>query len=129
MGRAVDVAFGDKLRHRRLQAGLSQVTVSERAARHGVKASQGHIADIEAGRYIPTDETRRALAAALEMTEAEMESLYLEARLEELGLDDPAFTLLFKDVPNMTPEEKQSLLRVYFEDILPARRRRETRKL
>ena len=123
MHRTEDVAFGDKLKQRRLQAGLTQVEVVERLVKHGVQTGQGYIADLERGRYLPKEEMRRALAAALGMTSEEMEELVVEAKLEELGVSDPAFTLMFKDIPTMTPEEKSSLLRVYFEDILPARKR------
>lgn len=125
MLRSYDVAFGEKFRQKRLQAGLTQVEVVERLAKQGVQTGQGYIADIERGRYVPKEEMRRALAKAVGVSVDEMESLVVEAKLEELGVDDPAFTLMFKDVPTMTPEEKSSLLRVYFDDILPARRKRQ----
>jgi hypothetical protein len=47
------------------------------------------------------------------MTMEEMDDLFLEAELEELGINDPAFTMMFKDIPDMTAEEKQSIIRAY----------------
>ena len=127
MFRSPEVAFGDKFRQRRVQLGLSQTEVAERLSKFGVQTKQGYISDVERGEYIPQAPHRQALARALGIDPDEVESMYVEARLEELGLTDPAFTLMFKDVPTMTHEEKAALLRVYYEDILPARRRRVSR--
>lgn len=129
MNRPSEMAFADKFRQRRLQAGLTQTEVAEGLEKLGIKTQQGYISDIERGRYVPGEPHRRALAEVIGMTDDEMEGLIVEAKLEELGLTDPAFTLMFKDIPNMTPEEKASLLRVYLEDILPGRRAREQRRV
>lgn len=123
MARTYLEAFGDKLRQRRLELGLSQTEVARRA-KLGPRG-QGSISEIELGKHLASRKMRETVAVALELSPDELEFLMTEARLEELGVTDPAFTLMFKDLPNMTPEEKQSLLRVYMEDILPARRLRE----
>ena len=60
------------------------------------------------------------IAEALGMGKEEMEELVLEEKLEKLGLDDPAFTMMFKEIPRMTGEEKHSLIRA-FESVLRAR--------
>jgi transcriptional regulator with XRE-family HTH domain len=123
MARTFLEAFGDKLRQRRLELGLSQVELARRA-KLGPRG-QGSISDLELGKHLPSLKMREAIAPALELSPDELEFLVTEARLEELGMTDPAFTLLFKDIPKMTPEEKQALLRVYMEDILPARKLRD----
>lgn len=116
-------AFGDKVRQRRLELSLSQTELARRA-QLGPRG-QGSVSDLELGKHLPSRKTREAIAQALELSPDELESLATDARLEELGVTEPGFTLLFKDLPNMTPEEKQAILRVYMEDILPARKLRD----
>jgi len=48
----------------------------------------------------------------------------VDAELERLGLTDPGFTMMFKEVPRMTTEEKASIVRSY-EAVMRAR---ETKK-
>jgi transcriptional regulator with XRE-family HTH domain len=110
------MSFGTKIRQIRLQKELSQIEVSKRLG-HG---SQSYISDVESGKFIPTEEKLDTLARALELTRQEMDDLLLEERLEQLGLDDPAFTMMFKEVPRMTKDEKQSLIRAY-ESVIRAR--------
>lgn len=110
-------AFGKKIRQIRLQKGLTQPEVTKRL---GYK-SNSYISDIELGKFIPAGEEKLdRLAEALGMTKDEMDELVLEERLEQLGLDDPAFTMMFKEVPHMTKEEKQSIIRAY-EAVIRAR--------
>jgi transcriptional regulator with XRE-family HTH domain len=85
-------------------------------------SSNSYVSDIEIGKFIPSPDKLEKLAGALGVTKEEMDDLVLEDRLEQLGLDDPAFTMMFKEVPRMTKEEKQSLIRAY-EAVLKARGR------
>jgi transcriptional regulator with XRE-family HTH domain len=114
------MSFGRKIRQLRLQRDLTQAQVTA-AMGYG---SNSYISDIEIGKFIPSPEKLARLADALGVTEDEMDDLLLEDRLEQLGLDDPAFTMMFKEVPRMTTEEKQSLIRAY-EAVLKARGRRD----
>ena len=103
------IHFGKKLKQVRLEKGISQEDLAERL---GV-GSNSYISDAERGRFLPSDDKLKAWARNMGLTWTQVEDLKLEAELERLGLSDPAFTLMFKEVPNMTPEEKQSLIRSY----------------
>ena len=82
-------------------------------------ATNSYVSDANGASSSPARQLAK-WAEALGMTYTEMEDLLLEYKLEDLGLDDPAFTLMFKEVPNMTREEKQSLIRAY-EAVMRAR--------
>lgn len=110
------MSFGKKIRQIRLQAGLTQVQVAKAL---GYETSS-YVSDVEMGKFIPTPDKAERLARALGVAREEMDDLLLEERLESLGLDDPAFTMMFKEIPHMTKEEKQSLIRAY-EAVLRAR--------
>jgi transcriptional regulator with XRE-family HTH domain len=119
------VSFGTKIRQIRLQKGLTQTQVREDLG----YATNSYISDMENGKFIPSGEKLEQLARALGMSKSEMDDLLLEEKLEQLGLDDPAFTMMFKEIPHMTREEKQSLVRAY-EAVIRARgqkRRHEKR--
>ena len=72
---------------------------------------------------MPGEDKLRVWAKAIGISWETMQDILLEARLEELGISDPAFTMMFKEVPRMTVEEKRSLIRAY-EAILNARSRK-----
>ena len=111
------MAFGDKLRQIRLEKGLSQ----EKVANALGYPTNTYVSDAELGKFIPGPDKLEKWAKALDLTRDEMEDLLLESKLQDLGLDDPGFTLMFKEVPNMTREEKQSLIRSY-EKLIKARK-------
>ncbi|MCL6106093.1 MAG: hypothetical protein M1309_01880 [Actinobacteria bacterium] len=73
----------------------------------------GYVSDAELGRFVPQHDKLKKWAKALGMTQAEMNSLLADAKLEDFGLTDPGFTIMFKEVPNMTAEEKESIIRAY----------------
>jgi len=103
------MAFGNKLRQLRLQRGLTQDHITKVLG----YATRGYVSDVEAGKFIPGPDKLEKYAKALGMTKEEMDDLLFEDKLETLGLDDPGFTIMFKDVPRMTKDEKQSVLRAY----------------
>jgi len=110
------MGLGDKLKAKRLQLGISQ---AEFARRLGFD-NNGYVSDIENNKYAPKEEKLRAWTKELGMTWEEMQDLVFEAEVEKLGINDPAFTMLFKDVPDLTYEEKQSILMAY-QEVLRAR--------
>ena len=110
------MAFGQKIKQIRLEKGLSQ----EQVAKEMGYSSNMYVSDVERGRFVPQPDKLDKLAKALGISYEEIEDLLLESRLQELGLDDPGFTLMFKEVPNMTREEKGSLLQAY-EKVIKAR--------
>ena len=108
--------FGKKLRQIRLEKELKQEDVADKL---GFK-SNSYISDVESGKFIPADDKLSVWAEALGMSWEDMEDLRLETKIEELGISDPAFTMMFKEVPSMTAEEKKSIVRA-FEAVLKAR--------
>jgi transcriptional regulator with XRE-family HTH domain len=117
------MAFGDKLRNIRLKKGIAQESISEKLG----YATQSYISEVENNKFIPKQDKLKVWAKALGMTWQEMEDLLLEAQLEELGMADPGFTLMFKDIPKMTAEEKRSILRAY-EAVKKARQKRKVKE-
>lgn len=117
------MAFGDKLKQIRLEKRLSQGQVAEKLG----LPTNTYVSDAERGKFIPGPEKLAKWADALDMTQDEMDDLLLESKLQDLGLDDPGFTLMFKEVPNMTREEKQSLIRAY-EKVIKARKQPKRKK-
>lgn len=110
------MSFGDLIRETRLKKGIPQEAISNKLG----YATQSYISDVENNKFIPKNEKLKVWAEVLGMSWEEMEDMLLEARLQELGMADPQFTLMFKDIPKMTLEEKRSILRAY-EAVLKAR--------
>lgn len=110
------MSFGKKIRQIRLQQGLTQAEVAKTLG----YATSSYVSDVEIGKFIPAQDKLDKLASALGVTNEEMNDLLLEEKLETLGLDDPAFTMMFKEIPHMTTEEKQSLIHAY-EAVIRAR--------
>jgi transcriptional regulator with XRE-family HTH domain len=110
------MAFGKKIKQIRLQQGLTQAQVAKTLGYE----SSSYVSDVEIGKFIPTPDKLSKLAHALGVTNTEMTDLLLEEKLETLGISDPAFTMMFKEIPHMTTEEKQSLIRAY-EAVIRAR--------
>ena len=117
------MSFGDKLRQLRRQKGLTQEEVTEFL---GYK-TKSYVSDAERGKFIPQPEKLEKWGKALGMSKEEMDDLLLEYRLEQLGLDDPAFTMMFKEIPKMTRDEKQSLIRAY-DSVIRARQAKKKRR-
>lgn len=108
--------IGKQLKDRRQEKGLLQKDVSKVL---GYK-NDSYVSDAERGKFIPQPEKLKKWAKALGMTQKEMNELVVEAKLEDIGLSDPGFTIMFKEVPNMTAEEKESVIRAY-EAVIKAR--------
>lgn len=115
--------FGKKMKQIRLERGISQEDLAERL---GV-GSNSYISDAERGRFLPSDEKLKEWADIMGLSWAEIEDLKVDAELERLGLTDPGFTMMFKEVPNMTTEEKASIVRSY-EAVMRAREDLRKRK-
>jgi len=117
---AVSEIFGKMLQSQRVAKGLSQVQVSKSL---GYKSSS-YVSDVEMGRFVPQPDKLKKWAKALGMTKEEMDSLLADAKLEDMGLTDPGFTMMFKEVPNMTAAEKESIV-VAYEAVMKARAAKE----
>jgi len=115
--------FGKELRRLRQEKGMTIMQVSKVLGYN----TAGYVSDAERGKFIPQPDKLKKWAKALGMTQAEINSLLADARLEDFGLTDPGFTLMFKEVPNMTAEEKQSLINAY-EAVIKARNAKGKKK-
>lgn len=116
------MSFGEKLRQLRMQKGLTQHDVREVLGYE----TNSYISDAESGKFIPKPDKLAKWAEALGISNEEMDDLLLEAHLEKLGMDDPAFTMMFKEIPRMSKDEKQSLIRAY-EAVMRARQAKRNR--
>lgn len=115
--------FGKKMKQIRLERGISQEDLADRL---GV-GSNSYISDAERGRFLPSDDKLKAWADIMGLSWEEIEDLKVDSELERLGLTDPGFTMMFKEVPNMTTEEKASIVRSY-EAVMRAREDLRKRK-
>lgn len=117
------INFGRRLRQKRLEKDISQEKL---AAMIGL-TNNSYISDAENGRFIPSDEKMELWANAIGITMEEVEDLKLEAEIERLGISDPSFTMMFKQVPTMNAEEKQNIIRAY-EAVLKAREAKKDKR-
>ncbi len=101
--------FGKKIKEARLERGLKQSDITKALGYE----SKSYVSDVENGYFLPQPDKLAKWAKALSMSQEEMDSLLADAKLEEMGLTDPGFTLMFKEVPNMTAEEKESIINSY----------------
>lgn len=108
--------FGKKIKEARLERGLKQSDVTKVLGYE----SKSYVSDVENGYFLPQPDKLKKWAKALGMTKEEMDSLLADAKLEDMGFTDPSFTLMFKEVPNMTAEEKESVIKAY-EAVIKAR--------
>ncbi len=103
------MGFGDKLRAIRLQKGITQEKI---ASKLGYQTNS-YVSSVENNKFIPGEDKLKIWAEELEMPWEEMQDLLLEHEFQELGVSDPGFRMMFKDLPSMTFEEKRSILDSY----------------
>ena len=101
--------FGKHLRKIRHEKSMTLMQVSKVLGYENA----GYVSDAERGKFVPHPDKLSKWAKALGMTQEEMDSLLADAKLEDMGLTDPGFTLMFKEVPNMTAAEKESIIKSY----------------
>ena len=86
-----------------------------------------YVSDAELGAFVPHPDKLAKWAKALGMIQEEMDSLLADAKLEDMGLTDPGFTMMFKEVQNMTAKEKESIIKSY-KRVMKAREAEEKRR-
>src|SRR4030067_1416986 len=99
--------IGRRFKQSRLKKELTQIEVSKAIG----YPNAAYVSDVERGKFLPHPDKLAKYAKALGMTRAELDELVVEVNLEDIGLSDPSFTLMFKEVLNMTTEEKESSMR------------------
>jgi len=102
--------LGSRLRKIRRRRGLTIPQVAKRA-----KLSISFISEIETNKKTPREKTVRAIGAALGLTDDELEEVKIDARLEEMGMAQPEFTMMFKEIAigKMTINEKRKIIHTY----------------
>ncbi len=106
---SVKEILGKRLRQIRAEKGLPQSAISDVL---GYKTSS-YVSDVEKGKFIPQPEKLYVWGKVMGMTKSQGDDLVVDVKMEDIGLSDPGFTIMFKEVPNMTAEEKESVIRAY----------------
>lgn len=106
---SVKEILGKRLRQIRAEKGLPQSAISDVL---GYKTSS-YVSDVEKGKFIPQPEKLYVWGKVMGMTKSQVDDLVVDVKMEDIGLSDPGFTIMFKEVPNMTAEEKESVIRAY----------------
>ena len=102
--------FGSKLKKLREVRGISQTELARRLG----YSSNGYIADIEKGAYIPPDDQKlREFARALDVSFDVIKDMVLESRLDDMGVREPGFVSMFKDYPRLAREDRKEILKTY----------------
>jgi len=101
--------FGKKLRKIRKERGISQQKLAQRLG----YATNSYIADVEKGKFIPSESKLKKIAKALGISFSEIKDLLVESKLEELGIKEKALQELFKDIPKLPKDEKKKIIEVY----------------
>lgn len=113
---SVKQILGKRLRQIRIEKGLPQSAISDVL---GYKTSS-YVSDVEKGKFVPQPEKLYVWGKVMGMTKSQVDDLVVDVKMEDIGLSDPGFTIMFKEVPNMTAEEKESVIRAY-EAVIKAR--------
>ncbi len=103
------VKFGQKLRKIRKNKGISQQKLANRLGYR----TNSYIADIEKGKFIPSEKRLKKIAKALGTPFSEIKDLLIESKLEEFGIKEKALKELFKDIPKLSKNEKRKIIKVY----------------
>ena len=112
--------IGRRFKDIRLQKGLTQMQISTALGYENA----AYVSDVERGKFLPQPDKLVKYARALGMAQAELNEIVADAKLEDMGLTDPDFTMMFKEVPNMTAKEKESIVRAYTA-VMKAREKRK----
>jgi len=110
------MGFGDRLKELRIQKGVTQKQIADKLGYQ----TNSYVSDIENNKFIPPDDKLKEWARIIGVSWEEIKELMLDEEIKELGIKDAAFTMLFKDIPNLTYEEKQSIIDAY-QAVLKAR--------
>ena len=112
--------LGTLLRKIRNQKGLTIPQVAQKA-----NLSLSFISDIETNKKKPREKTLKAMANAMGLTSQELEEVKIDAKISEIGMDEPSFTMMFKEIAigEMSVDEKRKILDVY--DLIKHQRQKQ----
>jgi len=72
--------------------------------------ANSYISDVESGHFIPSRDKLKKIAKALDVPFKVLEDMFLESKLEALGIREPDLLSLFKDVPSLPEKEIKRLI-------------------
>lgn len=101
--------FGDKIREIRERKGLSQIRLAKKL---GYK-SNSYIADVETGKFIPSEGKLKKIAKVLGLSFAEIKDILIESKIEEMGIKEKELQEMFKEIPRLPKEEKRKIIETY----------------
>lgn len=101
--------FGQKLKKIREEKNISQQKLAQRLG----YATNSYIADVERGKFIPSESKMKKIAKALGISFSQIKDLLVESKLEEIGIKEKALQELFKDIPKLPKKEKKKIVEVY----------------
>ena len=101
---------GTKLRKLREVKGLSQHELGRRLG----YSSNSYVSDMEKGLFVPAEDKLEKIAHALELPIDVIKEVVLEAKIEGLGITEPAFVSLFKEFPSLSRKDRKEILRAYY---------------
>ena len=103
------MTYGQKLRKLRARKGLTQQQLAEKLG----YVTNSYVSDVEKGTFIPSEEKLKKIAKALAVPFKEIEDLLTESKLEQLGIKEPELISLFKDIPNLSEQDKRAIINAY----------------
>ena len=101
---------GTKLRKLREVKGLSQHELGRRLG----YSTNSYVSDMEKGLFVPTEDKLEKIAHGLELPIDVIKEVVLEAKIEGLGITEPAFVSLFKEFPSLSRQDKKEIIRAYY---------------
>ena len=101
--------FGIKIRKIRQSKGMSQMDLAKKL---GYK-SNSYIADVEAGKFIPSEEKLKKMAKALSIPFSQIKDILMESKIEEMGIKEKELQEMFREVPRLPKEEKRKIIETY----------------
>jgi transcriptional regulator with XRE-family HTH domain len=101
--------FGDKLRAIRLQKGITQESIAQKL---GYKTNS-YISAVENNKFVPPEDKLKIWAKAIDTPWENIQQMLMEIEFKALGITDPGFQMMLKDVPNMSFDEKREILDAY----------------
>lgn len=101
--------FGQKLRKLREDKKITQQELAEKLG----YVTNSYISDMEKGAFIPSEEKLKKIAKALNVSFSKIKELLIESKIEEMGINEPAFINIFKDYPRLTKNDKRAIINAY----------------
>ena len=101
--------FGEKIRKIRKEKGLSQLDLAKKLG----YVSNSYIADVEAGKFIPSKDKLKKMAKALQIPYSKIKDMLLESKIEGMGIKEKELQEMFREIPRLPEKEKKKIIETY----------------